>query len=180
MNWKIGIPASLLFSAVLLLIAFTANIGQSTTQPAQAATPTPVPEQTPAPSQPQELRLSNVAERAGLTFIHGAFRESVAEDPVAMMGGGLCWLDFDQDGWLDLYVVNSHALHEMDLWKQEGGLPRNALFHNRGNGTFADVSAGRGADLIMRGNGCVAGDIDGNGYPDLYVTADGPNALLLN
>lgn len=180
MNWKIGIPASLLLITMVVVAAFTANGIPPSSDPAQAATVTPSIENTPTPSQTQELRLRDVADVAGLTFIHGAFRESVAEDPVAMMGGGLCWLDFDQDGWLDLYVVNSHALHEVDLWEREGGLPRNALFRNQGDGTFEDVSAGSGADLIMRGNGCVAGDINGNGYPDLYVTADGANALLLN
>lgn len=132
------------------------------------------------PTAPPTFTLRDVAQEVGLTFTHGAFRESLDMDPVAMMGGGLCWLDFDQDGWLDLYVVNSHAEHEADLWRAQGGLPRNALFRNRGDGSFEEVSRGSGADLIMRGNGCVAGDITGNGYPDLYVTADGPNALLIN
>lgn len=97
-------------------------------------------------------------------------------DPVAMMGGGVCWLDFDQDGWLDLYLVNSHAVQEA----KQADLPRNALFHNQQDGTFADVSQGSGADLALRGNGCLAGDIDQDGDTDIYITADGPNALLLN
>jgi hypothetical protein len=139
-------------------------------------TPSPSPTQSPQP----ELRLRDVAEEAGLNFKHGAFKESMSEDPVAMMGGGLCWLDFDEDDWLDLYVVNSYSLHEVELWQREGGLPRNALFHNQGNGTFQDVGAGSGADLALRGNGCIAGDIDQDGDTDIYVTADGPNALLLN
>lgn len=126
------------------------------------------------------LTLTDVSAEAGLTFRHGAFVESIAKDPVAMMGGGLCWLDFDADGWLDLYLVNSYALHEAVLWESRGGLPRNALFRNRGDGTFEDVSAGSGADLSLRGNGCIAGDIDQDGDVDLYITADGPNALLLN
>jgi hypothetical protein len=139
-------------------------------------TVTPTPTATPLPA----LTLRNVAAEAGLTFRHGSFQESIAADPVAMMGGGLCWLDFDDDGWLDLYVVNSYSLHEVDFWMDRGGLPRNALFRNRGDGTFADVSAGSGADLALRGNGCIAGDIDQDGDTDIYVTADGPNALLLN
>jgi hypothetical protein len=141
----------------------------------QAATPTAAA--TPAPA---ELKLRNVAAEVGLVFRHGAFKESIAEDPVAMMGGGLCWLDFDGDGWLDLYVVNSHSLHEKVLWESQGGLPRNALFRNRGDGTFVDASAGSGTDLALRGNGCIAGDLDQDGDVDIYVTADGPNALLLN
>jgi len=141
-------------------------------------TVTPPPFSTPLP-QP-ELRLRDVTEEAGLIFKHGAFKTSMSEDPVAMMGGGLCWLDFDEDGWLDLYVINSYSLHEVDLWQQEGDLPRNALFRNLGDGTFQDVSAGNGTDLALRGNGCIAGDIDQDGDTDIYVTADGPNALLLN
>jgi hypothetical protein len=97
-----------------------------------------------------------------------------------MMGGGLCWLDVEGDGWLDLYVVNSHASHEIGFWADRGGLPRNALFQNQGDGTFKDISANSGADLALRGNGCIAGDIDQDGDTDIYITADGPNALLLN
>ena len=75
-----------------------------------------------------------------------------------MMGGGLCWLDVDNDAWLDLYVVNSHALHEIPLWEAQDGLPRNVLFHNNGDGTFSDISAISQTDLAMRGNGCTAAD----------------------
>jgi hypothetical protein len=96
-----------------------------------------------------------------------------------MLGGGVCWLDYDGDGWLDLYAVNSHAEDEAARWEDEGGLPRNALFHNVG-GEFVDVSAGSGADLAMRGNGCVAADLDRDGRTDLYVTGAGSGALLWN
>ena len=66
-------------------------------------------------------------------------------DPGAMMGGGLCWLDYDGDGWLDLFVVNSFALVEASRWKEGGGLPTTALFRNQG-GTFTDVSDATGAE----------------------------------
>src|SRR6266571_5965955 len=55
------------------------------------------------------IRLKNVAKQVGLDFRQGAFRFGVSADPAAMMGGGLCWLDYDRDGWLDLFVVNSYA-----------------------------------------------------------------------
>ena len=54
--------------------------------------------------------------------------------------------------------------------RTKAGLPRNALFHNE-EGTFVDVSSGSGADLAVRGNGCVAADFDLDGRTDLYVTA---------
>ena len=87
-----------------------------------------------------------------------------------MMGGGLCWLDYDADGWLDLFVVNSYAERDVARWREEGDLPRSALFHNEG-GTFTDVSRGSGANLALRGNGCVAADVDLDGHTDLYVTS---------
>lgn len=122
----------------------------------------------------------DVAEEVGLDFRHGAFRWGMSGDAVAMMGGGVCWLDFDNDGWLDLYVVNSYAVAEAGRWEQEmGGLPRNGLFRNV-EGRFEDVSLGSGADLAVRGNGCVAGDLDGDGWTDLYVTTSRFNRLLWN
>ena len=103
---------------------------------------------------------SDVASYVGLDFRHGAFRFETTPDPVAMMGGGVCWLDYDGDGWLDLYAVNSHSIAvDVARWKERGGLPRNALYRNV-KGTFTDVSRGSGADLQLRGNGCVAADFN--------------------
>ncbi|MFQ5557253.1 MAG: ScyD/ScyE family protein, partial [Acidimicrobiales bacterium] len=124
-------------------------------------------------------QLVDVAADVGLDFVHGSFAESVSMDPVAAMGGGLCWIDHDGDDRLDLYLVNSHAESEEDLWNGRGGLPTNALYRNAG-GRFVDVSVATGTDLAVRGNGCVAADFNLDGAIDIYVTADGPNSLLLN
>jgi Na+-transporting NADH:ubiquinone oxidoreductase subunit NqrB len=142
--------------------------------------PSVVAPESPAGSGLSGVRLTNVAQEVGLDFQHGAFRFRTSRDPVAMMGGGLCWIDYDDDGWLDLYVVNSHSIElDVAMWKQQGGLPRNALYHNE-NGRFVDVSGASGADLAIRGNGCVAADFDLDGRTDLYVTATGDDALLWN
>jgi hypothetical protein len=126
------------------------------------------------------VHLEDVATQVGLDFRQGAFRFRTSRDPIAMMGGGLCWIDYDGDGWLDLFVVNSYSI-ELDVatWKKQGGLPRSALFHNE-KGKFVDVSRGSGADVSLRGNGCVAADLDRDGHTDLYVTAAGEDALLWN
>jgi ASPIC and UnbV/FG-GAP-like repeat len=138
------------------------------------------PEESSAPMPPRTaLALEDVAQEAGLDFTHGAFRWGVSPDPAAMMGGGVCWLDYDYDGWLDLFVVNSYAEAETTRWKQEGGLPESALYRNV-EGEFVDVSAESGTNLEVRGNGCVAGDFDRDGNTDLYVTTARVNQLLWN
>ena len=92
-----------------------------------------------------------------------------------MMGGGACWLDYDADGWLDLYLVNSYAESDIEGWQQRGGLPTSRLYHNV-RGRFEDVTAASGAGLTLRGSGCVAADLDGNGTTDLFVTSAGYDA----
>ncbi|MGH2528421.1 MAG: FG-GAP repeat domain-containing protein, partial [Actinomycetota bacterium] len=130
-------------------------------------------------SPSQGIAFTDVAPDVGLDFRHGAFRWGVTPDPVAMLGAGICWLDYDGDGWMDLFAVNSFAEAESGRWQEEGGLPRSALFHNVG-GEFVDVSAGSGTDLAVRGNGCVAADLDLDGRTDFYVTTAGVGALLWN
>src|SRR6266550_6680871 len=125
------------------------------------------------------IRLKNVAGRVGLDFRQGAFRFGVSPDPAAMTGGGLCALDYNNDGWVDLFVVNSYSQANVDRWHKHGGLPRSALFRNT-RGRFRNVTRTSGAGLAVRGQGCVAADFNGDGYTDLFVTADGQNKLLWN
>jgi hypothetical protein len=128
---------------------------------------------------PHPLEFTDVAQAVGLDFRQGAFRWGVTPDPGAMLGGGICWLDYDEDGWLDLFAVNSYAEREVSRWEGAGGLPRTALFHNV-EGKFTDVSAEASADLAVRGNGCVAADLDLDGHTDLYVTTLRQSVLLWN
>jgi hypothetical protein len=123
--------------------------------------------------------LVDVATDVGLDFRHGAFRWASSPDPAAMMGGGLCWLDYNGDGWMDLFVVNSFSEDEVSRWNDSGGLPTSALFRNN-EGEFEDVTEEAGADLPVRGTGCVAADFDLDGSIDLYVTTQRTNALLWN
>ena len=121
------------------------------------------------------VRLRDVAAQVGLDFRHAAFRFGITHEEAAMMGGGLCWLDYDDDGRLDLYVVNAYGDEDYVQWTERGGLPRSALFHNVG-GRFEDASRGSGADLQLQGSGCVAADFDLDGNTDLFVTTAGYNA----
>jgi hypothetical protein len=123
--------------------------------------------------------IQNVAPAIGIDFEQNAFRTKATMDVTAMMGGGVCWLDIDGDGWLDLFAVNSYADDDLGYWLQHGGMPRSALFHNV-KGRFTDISRSSGADVQLRGDGCVAGDFNGDGSTDIYVTASGNDALLWN
>ena len=128
----------------------------------------------------RKLRLVNVAPKLGLDFRQGAFRYSMAYDQQAMMGGGVCWLDYDNDGWLDLFAVNSYADVDMPEWASHGGLPPSALFQNV-HGRFVNVSTASHAGIRVKGTGCVAADLNGDGHTDLIVTtATGVDVLWNN
>jgi Na+-translocating ferredoxin:NAD+ oxidoreductase RnfD subunit len=117
------------------------------------------------------VRLTNVAASAGLDFKQGSFSTGVSNDVRAMMGGGLCWLDYNNDGWQDLFVVNSYA----------GADPvaRTALFENV-HGTFRNVSRATHTDLPVQGDGCAAADLNGDGRTDLVLTTTSGVDVLWN
>ena len=125
------------------------------------------------------LRLTDLAPALGLDFQQGAFRYGMSNDTKAMMGGGLCWLDYNNDGWQDLFVVNSYSSADAPQWEANGGLPRTSLFENV-DGTFKDVSAATHADLPVQGDGCAAADLNGDGHTDLVVTTTSGVDVLWN
>ena len=92
------------------------------------------------------------------------------------MGSGAAFLDYDNDGDLDLYIVNGAPLPGFEA----AGPPKNILYQNDGNGVFTDVTAAAGVGDTSYGMGCVAADYDNDGDPDLYVTNFGENLLYQN
>ena len=130
------------------------------------------------PEEIPQIRFRNVAEKAGVDFSHfgGTRTSQIPED----MGSGAAWLDYDRDGWPDLFVANiSGPLSETDeeLARSEA---HAALYHNDGDGTFTEVSERAGLDLRARANGVARGDFDGDGWTDLFVTTYGRNRLYRN
>jgi hypothetical protein len=119
----------------------------------------------------------DVASQAGLT--HWRNRTGTPEKRfiIEAKGSGVCLIDYDRDGWLDIYLVNGSTFAAHD-GKEES--PHAALFHNNHDGTFTDVAAKAGVANDRWGLGCAVGDYDNDGWPDLYVTNVGVNRLYHN
>jgi enediyne biosynthesis protein E4 len=92
-------------------------------------------------------------------------------------GPGVCLLDSDNDGWLDIYLVNGS---NYDALAGKTPAPHAALFHNNHDGTFTDITEKAGVANERWGYGCAVGDYDNDGWPDLYVTNYGKNRLYHN
>ena len=117
----------------------------------------------------------DVTETAGVNFVHSAgVRSSVLPEDV---GSGAAFADYNNDGHIDLYVVNNPGpLHA----KVTDASPGNVLYRNNGDGTFTDVTEEAGVGDRGYGMGCVFGDYDNDGDLDLYVTNYGQNVLYRN
>jgi hypothetical protein len=115
-----------------------------------------------------------VAAQAGITFRHqnGASKEKLMPET---FGSGAAWIDYDNDGWIDLFYANG-----ADLAHGKPS-PGNALFRNLGSGKFADVTAKAGvAGRGQFATGATVGDFDNDGFRDIYVTGYGTNQLFRN
>ncbi len=128
-----------------------------------------------APLAAAQPRFADLTAELGLDFVHENGASGKRYLPETMGAGG-CALDYDGDGWLDLYFVQSGSLTAA---ASAGG---NRLFRNLGGRRFEDVTvaAGAGGGGAGYGQGAVCGDIDGDGAVDIYLTNVGPNVLLRN
>lgn len=124
--------------------------------------------------QISEVRFTDITKQAGITFKHISAAEK--RYIVESMSGGVALLDYDNDGFLDIYFVNSLTV---DLVKSRGKT-KSALYHNNGNGSFTDVTDKAGVGDIGWGMGVAVGDYNNDGFDDLYVTCVGANHLLKN
>jgi len=128
----------------------------------------------PGPA-PSTSSFRDVASTAGLDFVHvsGASPEKFFPE---IMGPGGLFLDFDNDGWLDVFLVDGGSFADPAVAKRA----HHRLYRNRRNGTFEDVTARSNIRHRDYGMGACAGDIDNDGLIDLYITNVGPNVLYRN
>jgi enediyne biosynthesis protein E4 len=128
-----------------------------------------------ASPSPVSVRFTDVAEPLGVRFVHtngAAGHYYLAET----MGAGCAFLDYDGDNRLDLFLVNSSRLPGFTA----KGPYYPALYHQRPDGTFQNVTQQAGLAIDCYGMGLAVGDYDNDGHPDLYLTAFGPNHLFHN
>jgi hypothetical protein len=134
--------------------------------------PSPSPDQAARTEGPPRALFTDVTATSKIDFVHQS-GASPDKYMVETFGSGVAWIDYDNDGFQDLYFVN--------------GAPgtSNALYRNNKDGTFTDVTraagvAGEGAGKAAYKTGAAIGDYDNDRFPDLYVTAFGPNILYRN
>ena len=122
------------------------------------------------------IQLTDITIKSGIDFKHitGAFGEKWMPETIGSGGG---FLDYNNDGWPDIFLVNGSYWPEQN---PNGSKPTPALYKNNKDGTFTDVSAASGLDFSIYGMGCSFADFDADGDMDIYLTAVGNNILLQN
>jgi hypothetical protein len=119
----------------------------------------------------------DIAKQAGLTGWHHTAGTPEKRFILDAKGSGVALLDYDNDGWLDIYLVNGSTYNALDGKETP---PHAALFHNNHDGTFTDVAAKAGVTNDRWGYGVAVADYDNDGWPDIYVTNFGKNRLYHN
>ena len=126
------------------------------------------------------IKFRSVTKEAGIHFKHhdGGRGQRYFIEP---LGAGAAFLDYNNDGLQDIYLVNGAELSPLTERQSDGSEPpRNALYRNNGDGTFTDVAIAAGVADTGYGMGCAVGDYDNDGFPDLYVTNFGANVFFRN
>jgi hypothetical protein len=139
--------------------------------PPTAAVPGPVAAAAPG------VTFTDVTRAAGLTSFRQTSGGAAKDYILEVTGSGVALVDYDDDGWLDAYLVNGSSFAAL-RGKEEA--PSAALFHNNRDGTFTDVTSAAGVANRRWGQGVCTGDFDNDGWPDVYVTNFGPNRLYHN
>jgi hypothetical protein len=127
-----------------------------------------------APPATSPIAFRDVTQQAGIRFVqnNGAFGKKFLPET---LGSGVAFIDYDNDGWPDIFLVNGS---DWPGHTQKHTAPK--LYHNNHDGTFTDVTHKAGLDVEMYGMGVAVGDYDNDGYDDLFVTAFGQSRLFHN
>jgi hypothetical protein len=164
--------------AAVALLLWWSNRGTPPDEPvveAEIAAPLPSPSTAGARADSPAIPFTDVTAAAGIAFVHvnGAYGDKLIPET---MGSGLAFLDYDNDGDPDLYLVNSTYWPDRAAGRSASG----RLYRNDGAGRFEDVTVAAGLERDLYGMGVAVGDYDDDGWLDLYLSNLGPNLLLRN
>jgi hypothetical protein len=151
------------------------NDGATTATPTPGASPSPSTTLPTLPAKFAEVTFTDVTSQAGIRFKHnnGSFGKKYLPET---NGSGCAFLDYDNDGWQDILLINSTSF--ADAPKKINSVM--ALYHNTQNGTFTDVTRAAGLAKPIYGQGVTVGDYDNDGFVDIFVTALGQSRLFRN
>lgn len=134
---------------------------------------------TPAPPEANDEFFQEIAQEIGLDFVHTIGDEEL-DNIVESSGAGAAFLDYDQDGFIDIYVCNGTWLEGFSSGEKPDVLPTNRLYRNLGDGTFSDVTEKAGLADPSYSMGVTVGDYNNDGYPDIYLSNYLENTLYQN
>lgn len=120
-----------------------------------------------------------IGQQIGLDFVHSIGDEHMV-NIIESVGGGATFLDYDKDGYMDIYTCSGTWLDVFSKSKKPDVLPHNHLYHNLGNGTFENVTKKAGLNEPFYSMGATVGDYNNDGYSDIYVSNYGVNVLYKN
>jgi hypothetical protein len=126
--------------------------------------------------RPLGYTIQDVAQESGLDFLQVCGGDQSKKYIIETTGSGVAFIDYDNDGWLDIFLVNGSSLEPA----VQGDPPCNKLFHNNRDGTFTDVTAKAGLVRSGWGQGVCVGDYDNDGFDDIFVTYWGADVLYHN
>ena len=129
---------------------------------------------TRAMDSPPKIYFEDVTAKSGLRLERVASAEK--RYLIETMGGGAAFLDYDRDGWLDVYLTNTPTVESFN----SGRLPANRLYRNNHDGTFTDVSEKAGVAFCGWSFGVSVADYNNDGFPEIYLTNFGSNTLFRN
>lgn len=120
-----------------------------------------------------------IGQQIGLNFTH-SIGDNDLTNIIFSSGGGAAFLDYDQDGYIDIYACSGTWIEGVSKMEKPAELPGNHLYHNKGDGTYEDVTKKAGVGGPWYSMGVTVGDFNNDGYPDMYISNYGPNTLLKN
>jgi hypothetical protein len=168
-------------AACLALALVAIAVNRHLTGRAAGSTPLPIPALAvipPIPAGPDDL-FEDVTIQAGIQFVN-QFCDTKIANIIESNGAGGCWLDYDGDGYMDLFLVNSGPLDGVTHHAPGTARVGPRLYRNRGDGTFEDVTEKAGLGGLGYCTAAVAGDYDNDGHTDLYVVGVGRSYLFHN